>query len=563
MSLRLTTILVITITTLALVGLLLLSLNATLVPHFERQQDQGIYQELQRAQTALDVELEHLEQTARDWAKWDDTYAFVQNPGPAYLQANLQLQTFVDLNLNLMAMLNVDGQVVYSQYVDLRDGQPAEMPAELRASLADARLLAEPSSSAAQRGLLALLGGPLLLVAHPILPTGGQGQAAGTLLIGRRLDEIELQRLGESVQLPFQLAALGALASPADRAALQTLQAGAVYTVHNASDQAASGYILQDDIFGQTGWLLKIDQQRTTYKNGMLLVNYLFTALTMSALTFAVILYLILEMTVLRRMRRLSAEMGEIARNADPARRVTVARKDEITALSRSINGLLAELESSQAGLRDLSRRLVQVQEEERRQVALELHDEIGQILTGLKLQMQGGEQEQPERMRRAGEMINELIGRVRQMSLNLRPSMLDDLGLLPALIWHIERYTQQTNIRVNLQQSGLEGQRFAFEVETAAYRVIQEALTNAARHAHVKEVTVRAWLREGWLGLQVEDDGAGFVYPGGLNSGQSRGLVGMRERAAALNGTLEVDTAPGRGTCITVQIPIEAQDDH
>ena len=356
MSLRLTTILVITITTLALVGLLLLSLNATLVPHFERQQDQGIYQELQRAQTALDVELEHLEQTARDWAKWDDTYAFVQNPGPAYLQANLQLQTFVDLNLNLMAMLNVDGRVVYSQYVDLRDGQPAEMPAELRASLADARLLAAPSSSAAQRGLLALPGGPLLLVAHPILPTGGQGQAAGTLLIGRRLDEIELQRLGESVQLPFQLAALGALASPADRAALQTLQAGAVYTVHNASDQAASGYILQDDIFGQPGWLLKIDQQRTTYKNGMLLVNYLFTALTMSALTFAVILYLILEMTVLAPMRRLSAEMGEIARSADPARRVTVARKDEITALSRSINGLLAELESSQAGLRSALR---------------------------------------------------------------------------------------------------------------------------------------------------------------------------------------------------------------
>lgn len=562
MSIRVTTILVIAVTTLALVGLLLLSLNATLLPHFERQQEQTIYLSLQRAQSALDSELEHLEQTARDWAKWDDTYAFVQNSSPAYIQANLQDETFIDLGLNLMLMADLNGKVVFEKYFDLQTGQPAALPADLRAQVLDVRLL----NQQVQRGVLMLSGGPMLLVAHPILQTAGVGPAIGTLILGRSLDAAETARLANSAQLQFQILSLAGLPA-ADAAALQTLQSGQAYTINNLNDQTAVGHILLKDIFGQPAALIRLEQQRSIYKNGALLVNYLFTALLMSALTFAVILYLILEMTVLTRMRRLSREMAGITRSADLSQRVTVARSDEITSLSRSINAMLTELESSQAGLRSLSRRLVQVQEEERRQIALELHDEIGQILTGMKLQMQGGARlpadELLPRMQRAEEMINELIGRVRQMSLNLRPSMLDDLGLLPTLVWHIERYTRQTNIQVALQQSNLEGQRFPFDVETAAYRVIQEALTNAARHAQVKQVTVRAWLREGWLGLQVEDDGAGFNYADVLGSSQSRGLVGMRERVSTLRGTLEVDTAPGRGTCITVEIPIEDEHEH
>ncbi len=260
--------------------------------------------------------------------------------------------------------------------------------------------------------------------------------------------------------------------------------------------------------------------------------------------------------------------MAAIGASGDLSQRVTVQRQDEISSLSRSINSMLSDLQSSQASLRQLSRRLVEVQEEERRQIALELHDEIGQILTGLKLQMQAPEtfnaREARERMQRAQEMTSELIGRVRQMSLNLRPSMLDDLGLLPTLVWHFERYQHQTNIHVVFQQSNLEGRRFAFEIETAAYRVIQEALTNAARHSGVKEVTVRAWQRDGWLGLQVEDSGSGFNPGLVFSAAASRGLMGMRERVAYLGGSLDIDSTPGHGTCITVEIPVEdRQNEH
>jgi len=146
----------------------------------------------------------------------------------------------------------------------------------------------------------------------------------------------------------------------------------------------------------------------------------------------------------------------------------------------------------------------------------------------------------------------------VREMSLNLRPAMLDDLGLLPTLLWHIERYSALTNIRVAFKHTQLEG-RFPPEVETAAYRLVQEALTNAARHADAREVTVRLWATADVLGVQVEDNGVGFDVQAALSAGESSGLSGMRERVALLAGHLNLESSPGAGTCLTAELPLGA----
>ena len=144
--------------------------------------------------------------------------------------------------------------------------------------------------------------------------------------------------------------------------------------------------------------------------------------------------------------------------------------------------------------LKFLSRRLMEVQETERRNIALELHDEIGQVLTGLKLSLEIGTRLPSDEMvgslNKARSLVNELMARVRKLSLDLRPAMLDDLGLLPALLWHFEHYTAQTQVKVDFKHSGLDKRRFGQEVETAAYRIVQEALTNVARHAQVQEAT-------------------------------------------------------------------------
>jgi signal transduction histidine kinase len=132
---------------------------------------------------------------------------------------------------------------------------------------------------------------------------------------------------------------------------------------------------------------------------------------------------------------------------------------------------------------------------------------------------------------------------------------MLDDLGLLAALVWHFERYTLQTGIRVHFNHFGLE-RRFPAELETAAYRIIQEALTNTARYAKTNEVDVHVRARPDVLWLRVTDRGAGFE-PERMDRGSSMGLAGMRERVAAVGGRLRVDSAPNQGTFLTAWLPL------
>lgn len=205
-----------------------------------------------------------------------------------------------------------------------------------------------------------------------------------------------------------------------------------------------------------------------------------------------------------------------------------------------------------------LSRRVIEVQECERRHIARELHDDVSQELTGLGLMLEACLRDVPkagQQLQQAMDVVNELIGRVRNLSLGLRPAVLDDLGLLPALTWHFERYTAQTGVHVSFSQRGLE-RRLPAAVETAAYRIIQEALTNVARHAGVRDVAVRIDVDAAQLRLTVEDRGRGFSAAAPAVPAGS-GVIGMRERASALGGTLNVTSEPGTGTRLTTELPL------
>ena len=225
---------------------------------------------------------------------------------------------------------------------------------------------------------------------------------------------------------------------------------------------------------------------------------------------------------------------------------------------------LFEEVRAGRERLHTLSRQLVEAQEVERRHIARELHDEIGQDLTGLKLALEISALSPAEtvkaRLDEAKTLIGELVARVRELSLDLRPGMLDDLGLLPALLWHFERYTAQTKIQVNFKCTGLEGQRFPPEVETAAYRIVQEALTNVARHAGVGLAAVRLRASQDTLSVQIKDQGIGFNSEAALASGDSSGLAGMCERAALCGGQLTVESTPGVGTRVVVKLPLAEQ---
>jgi PAS domain S-box-containing protein len=221
---------------------------------------------------------------------------------------------------------------------------------------------------------------------------------------------------------------------------------------------------------------------------------------------------------------------------------------------------LFDEVQASRERMRNLTQQLIDVQEAERRRIALELHDEIGQTLTGLRLSLELPARLPVEaataRLAQARTIVDELLRYVENLALDLRPAMLDDLGLLSALLWHIERYSTRTGVRVNCKHTGLD-RRFPPEIETAAFRIVQEALTNTARHAGVDNLTVRLWATPEILGLQVEDGGSGFDPEAALSAGVTSGLSGMRERALLAGGYFEIESEPGNGTRLTVELPL------
>jgi len=235
-----------------------------------------------------------------------------------------------------------------------------------------------------------------------------------------------------------------------------------------------------------------------------------------------------------------------------------------IESTRQSMRRLERETDEGRERLEALSKRLVEIQEAERAEIARELHDEIGQLLTGLKLMMTLpgtlADAGNGNGTRAAGtpemiKIVSELIGRVRDLSMDLRPPMLDEIGVVAALQWHFERYTRRTGIKVSFDHPA-SNPRFPASLEIAAFRIIQEALTNTARHAGVDHVLVELRADPEYLRLRIEDLGHGF-NPDLEPAGRSAGLTGMKERALLIGGQVTIESARDAGTRIFVVLPL------
>ncbi len=221
---------------------------------------------------------------------------------------------------------------------------------------------------------------------------------------------------------------------------------------------------------------------------------------------------------------------------------------------------LFEKVRNGRERLQGLSRKLVNIQEAERRSIAHELHDKIGQDLTGIQfillLGKEGSEADRIRAFAEAQELVSNLMSQVRELSLNLHPAMLDDLGLLPALNGHFERYKQQTGIQIHFDCKNVD-QRFPADIELAAFRLVQESLTNIARHASVKEAHVIMSADNLSLFLMIEDHGQGFDMDLLKDSKRSFGVTGMRERTYQVGGKFEFFSKPGQGTRVLAIFPI------
>jgi len=222
---------------------------------------------------------------------------------------------------------------------------------------------------------------------------------------------------------------------------------------------------------------------------------------------------------------------------------------------------LMAELEQREALRGQLLERVLAAQEEERHRIARELHDEAGQALTSMMvgLRLLEKEVEQPEtlvaRLADLKRTTDGVLEDLHRLAMDLRPASLDHLGLVAALRQYVELYSRQHGLVVQFESVGLDGERLPAEVEIALYRIVQEALTNVVRHARATRTDVLLERRGDRLVAIVEDDGAGFDPEAAVQNSRL-GLFGMRERAEMLDGTLAIESAPGSGTTVFVEIP-------
>jgi signal transduction histidine kinase len=218
------------------------------------------------------------------------------------------------------------------------------------------------------------------------------------------------------------------------------------------------------------------------------------------------------------------------------------------------------ELRGSREELRALSLHLQQIREHERTRISREIHDELGQALTALKMDLatQGRADQalDAERMQRAIPMIDHMIASVRRIATELRPQILDDLGLLPALEWHTQDFAARTGIQCRLRCIGAAA-RLDAERSTALFRMVQETLTNIARHAQATRAQIRLAIGRRAVSLDVRDNGRGMRQS--LSQPAGLGLLGMRERAAAFGGTVAIHSTPHSGTHVRVRIPLTA----
>jgi PAS domain S-box-containing protein len=243
-------------------------------------------------------------------------------------------------------------------------------------------------------------------------------------------------------------------------------------------------------------------------------------------------------------------------------------RTGELVAANAALRAEISTREAAEADRRELLRRLGTAQEDERRRIARDLHDQMGQLLTALGLGLKAVEDASPDpssvrphlvRLRE----LTDMIGReVHHLAVELRPTALDDLGLQTALATYAEAWSERSGVEVDFQAVGLDTGRLPEPVETALYRVVQEALTNVLRHAKARRVSLVLQRFPDQVVAVVEDDGVGFdaeSVTAPAEDGGRLGVLGMQERMALVGGTLTVESATGGGTTVIARVPLTA----
>lgn len=588
MTVRAKTISIIGVTLAGVIGALYVILSAVLLGEFGRLEQQHALRNVERAVETLGDDLAGLNETNGDWAPWDDTSTFIETGDPTYVEANLADATFPNLRLSLMLFYDVSGRFVRGKAFDLRAGREMPVPEAFRRLRPDDPLLVHVKPTDSKVGILLLPEGYLEVSSRPIVTSDFTGPIRGTLIMGRYLDVVEMARLQRVTRLSLWAYRLDDAAT--QRVCLLAkgpwVADGSAHT-HQRGPDAIEGHVAVRDIYGKPALLLCVGLPREIYGQARRSLRYVLVSLLVVGAVFGGVSILLVDRVVVSRLARLSAGVAAIGKSGDLSARVSIGGDDEIASLSSAINDTLdslqaihQRLEESEQGyrrlfeavteqrerLRALAARLADAEEAERRRLAEELHDRVGQSLTALGLNLnlirsqvgQGDPGSIGLRVDDSLAVVEETTERIRDVMADLRPPVLDDYGLVAALQWYSARLSARAGLNVVVEDPD-SLQRLAAPVETSLFRIVQEALANVVRHARAEHATITLEREGSMLRLMVVDDGIGYRPPD-VSEADARpgwGLLIMAERAEAVGGRFHVGAGYPRGTRVEVEVPL------
>ena len=355
MTLRIKTLIAGGLTLIALISVLYMVVAHLLLDGFAKIEKQQTIASVKNAVHALNAASVPLQETARAWSQWSESYEFIQTKDPKvyqrYVAKNLNDGILSSNNSDIVIYVRNTGHVVYATGFSQQTGKKVPVPSDVLSHIrADSILLRHQSTTSSNRGLILLRQGPLLIVSRPIVNDIAKGPIRGSLIWGRYLDTAKIKEISQTVQLPLVFQRLDTPSLPPNFQALGlTSSASGTIVLQPQSAYKIAGYTTIKDIYGKPALILRVDMTRDTYQQGQLSLRYLLAALMVVSLVFGALTLWGLEHWVLARMSLLTDNVERISASGDISQRVPVTGSDELSQLSSSVNHLLAARESAQS----------------------------------------------------------------------------------------------------------------------------------------------------------------------------------------------------------------------
>jgi signal transduction histidine kinase len=359
MTLRTKTLLIIGITFVSLISLLYVSSHLILMRGYSELEVQDTQRHVERVLNALQVQVDNLNTVALGYAVWDDSYQFVNDANPTYIELNMSDLTFVDNQLNLVIFLNNDLQIVYEKAFDLHNAQEISVPSGLKQYLvAGSPLVTYLDLRSSSSGIVLLPEGYLMVSSHPVITSDSTGPINGVMIWGRFLDETQIQSLAEATGLALTAYRMDEERLPADfHSAKMALNDGGMF-VQALDNGNVAGYTIINDIDDQPAVLLRADLPREIYGQGQASVSYFVMALLVSSGVFVVVTLLLLEKVILARLGKLSAAVTYVRTSGDLQTPVLIKGDDELANLADGMRNMLAALAQSRLTLEEANNEL-------------------------------------------------------------------------------------------------------------------------------------------------------------------------------------------------------------